>query len=171
MKNTFQFSKGFTLIELILYVSIVSTTVLLVANMLHTILATRVKNQTVEEVEQAGGFVMQQITQTIRNATGVDSPTPGNSANNLSLSVVEGAKNPTKFDRSSNSVRIIEGISPSLTLTSNKLSVTDLNFQNLSRPTTQNTLRIQFSISHKNPEGQNEYDYSQTFTTSASLRR
>ena len=50
-------NKGFTLIELLLYVSIASTVLLASTVFFHMLLESRVKNQTISEVEQQGLLV------------------------------------------------------------------------------------------------------------------
>src|SRR3989338_6871109 len=73
-------SNGFTLIELLLYVGIASIILLVTSLFLSTLLQSRIKNQTIAEVEQQGLAVMQLITQTARNADSVNSPDTGASA-------------------------------------------------------------------------------------------
>lgn len=167
MKN----NRGFTLIELLLYISIASIIVFTTASMLRFTLELRVKNQTIAEVEQEGTQLMQLITQTIRNATAVNSPSLGNSATSLSLEVIDSASNPTVFDLSSGAVRITEGTGVATNLTSSRVTVSNLNFQNLSRSGTPNTIRISFTLTYINTSGRNEYDFSQNFYGSASLRK
>ena len=60
---------GFTLVELLLYVGISSAILLASSLFLATLLESRIKNQTIAEVEQQGLAVMQIITQDIRNAS------------------------------------------------------------------------------------------------------
>lgn len=153
MKN----NRGFTLIELLLYISIASTIVFTTASMLRFTLESRVKNQTIAEVQQQGSQVMQLITQTIRTAKAINSPTLGNSASSLSLEVEDEASNPTVFDLS--------------TLTSSKVTVSNLNFQNLSRAGTPNIIRVSFTITYINSSGRNEYSFTQNFYGSADLRK
>src|SRR3989344_2245720 len=156
MKN---YQKGFTLIELLLYVAIASIIVFTTAYLLQFTLQSRVKNQTITEVEQEGAQVTQLITQTIRNGTAINSPTIGNSANSLSVNVITGANSPTVFDLSSGAVRIKEGASAAVNLTSSRVTVSSLDFQNLSRVDTPNTIRISFTISFTNSSGRNEYSF------------
>lgn len=162
--------KGFTLVELLLYIAIVSIIVFSSASLLQFTLESRVKNQTIAEVEQEGVQVMQLITQTIRNGTAINLPTIGNSSALLSINVVTGANSPTIFDLSSGRVRIKEGSGVATNLTSSKVTVTNLNFQNLSRTSTPNTIRISFTISYVNTSGRSEYTYSKTFYGSTNLR-
>ncbi len=167
MKN----NKGFTLIELLLYISIASIIVFTTASLLRFTLEGRVKNQTIAEVEQEGSQVMQLITQTIRNATAVNSPTQGNSAASLSVNVVTGANSPTVFDLSTGAIRIKEGAGTAVNLTSSHVTVSSLNFQNLSATSPPDVIRISFTITYINNSGRNEYSYSQKFYGSASFRQ
>lgn len=164
------YQKGFTLIELLLYISIASIIVFTTASLLRFSLESRVKNQTIAEVEQEGAQVMALITQTIRNGTAINSPTIGTSDTSLSVAVVTGANSPTVFDLSSGRIRVKEGTGATTNLTSSKVTVSNLNFQNLSRTGTPNTIRISFTITYTNSSGRNEYDFTKTFYGSANLR-
>src|SRR3989344_6870993 len=97
---------GFTLIELLLYIAVASIIVFTTASMLRFTLESRVKNQTIAEVEQEGTQVIQLITQTVRNGTAINSPTIGGSGASLSVNVATGANSPTVFDLSSGAIRI-----------------------------------------------------------------
>lgn len=162
--------KGFTLMELLLYISISGIIFLGVSVLLFLVLQSRIKNQTVAEVEQQGVQVMQLITQTVRNAENINSPASGSSASSFSLDVVPSSDDPTVFDLSSGVIRIVEGAGPSIPITSSSVTGSNLTFENLSRPGTPGVIRIQFTLTRVNVTGRNEYDYSKTFYGSASLR-
>jgi len=161
MKN---YQKGFTLIELLLYIAIASIIVFTTASMLRFTLELRTKNQTIAEVEQEGAQVMQLITQTVRNATAISSPTIGASGASLSVDT-------TVFDLSGGSIRIKEGAGAAVNLTSSKITVSSLNFQNLSRVSTPNIVRVSFTVTYTNSSGRNEYDFTKSFYGSAGLRK
>lgn len=163
-------AKGFTLIELILYTAMVSVVILSTSAFLQLIFASRAKSQTIAEVEQQGLQAMQLITQTVRNSTLINSPTEGNNSSSLSLTVLDSTKNPTVFDLSSGQVRITEGASSAVNLTSSQVLASSLTFQNLSYTGTPNTIRIQFTLTYINPEGRNEYNFSKTIYGSANIR-
>lgn len=162
---------GFTLIELLLYISIAAIIVFTTASLLRFTLESRVKNQTIAEVEQQGSQVIQLITQTIRNASAVNSPSIGGSGASLSLTVVDSASSPTVFDLSSGVIRIKEGAGATVNLTSSKVTVSSLNFQNLSRAGTPNTIRISLTLTYINSSARFEYEFSQKFYGSADLRK
>ena len=68
MKKKYVSQTGFTLIEVLLYVGIFSILLISTSVFVATLLESRIKNQTIAEVEQQGLQVMQIITQTVRNA-------------------------------------------------------------------------------------------------------
>jgi len=104
-----QSERGFTLVEVLLYLAISSIILGIISFFVFMMLETRVKNQTILEVEQQGLFVMQTISRTIRNAESINSPSVGASADSLSLSVFDALDNPTIFDVAGGSIRVKEG--------------------------------------------------------------
>lgn len=142
-------NNGFTLIELLLYICIVGIIILSVLGFLSLTMQSRVKNQTISEVEQQGLQVMQLITQTGRNADSVNFT--------------------TAFDLSGGVIRVNGGSGP-VALTNSRVTASGLSFQNLSRTGTPGTIRVQFTLTHVNPSGRNEYTFNKTFYDSATLR-
>ncbi|MDP2656077.1 MAG: prepilin-type N-terminal cleavage/methylation domain-containing protein [bacterium] len=168
---TNQTQSGFTLVELLLYVSIASIILLAISGLLSVLLHARIKNQTIADVEQQGVVVMQEITQVLHNASDVDSPTIGTSASSLSVHTYTAGNNPTVLDLSSGVLRIKEGANAFVPLTNTRVTASNFTVQNLSHTGTPGTVRIQFTLDHVNPEGRNEYSYSKIFIGSATLRQ
>jgi Tfp pilus assembly protein PilW len=162
--------KGFTLIELLLYVSISATILLVISSFLGIILQGDAKNRTISEVEGQGMQVMQLITQTIRNAQSINAPEQGLQAPTSSIDVVNLADDPTLFDIASGAIRITEGAAAAVPLTNSRVTASDLSFSNYTRSSTSGTLRIEFTLSHVNNEGRNEFSFTKTFYGSASVR-
>ncbi len=162
--------KGFTLIELLLYISLTATILLAISVFLATLIRTQIKTQTMSEVEEQGAQVMQLITQTIRNSEAIILPIAGATSTSLTLDVVATGNDPTIFDISSSAMRVKEGVGAMTNITSSNISASNLEFKNLSRTDTAGNIRISFTLSHVNPAGRNEYDYTATFYDSASLR-
>lgn len=161
---------GFTLIELILYVGIASTMLLLVSLFVGTVLEARVKAQATMEVNEQGRAALARILQTTRNAEAVLSPIAETSNATLSLDTYAAAAEPTVVDISSNALRIREGSGNPVALTNSRAHISAFFAENLSRPGTPGTIRVQFTITHVNPSGRAEYDVQQIFTGSATLR-
>jgi type II secretory pathway pseudopilin PulG len=91
---------GYTLIELLLYVALVGILLTSVTFFFGLVADSRVKNQTINEVDTQGQAIMETITQTIRNATSVTTPAIGGSSPSLTLVVPTGSLSPTVFDLS-----------------------------------------------------------------------
>ncbi|MFZ2192692.1 MAG: prepilin-type N-terminal cleavage/methylation domain-containing protein [Candidatus Moraniibacteriota bacterium] len=161
--------KGFTLIEVLLYITIAGTILSVFSFFLYIMLSMQVKSQVISEVEQQGIQVMQEITQATKDAQGINSPTDG-TASSLSLDVISSVKDPTIFSLSSGVIRISEGGGIEINLTSGRIVASDFIVNNLSKAGTPGTIRIEFTLTHVNPEGRNEYNYSKKFYGSASIR-
>ncbi|MFA5125034.1 MAG: prepilin-type N-terminal cleavage/methylation domain-containing protein [Patescibacteria group bacterium] len=170
MKPRITNRQGFTLIELLLYLAIASVILLSVSVFLSLILQSRVKNQTIAEVEQQGLEAMHAITQTIRNSSSVTVPIVGGSSVTLILAVPLPEKSPTVFDLSGGALRIIEGANGAVVLTNNRVTISNLSFTNLSSTSSKDIIRVQFILKHLNPGSRNEYDYQKKFYGSAERR-
>lgn len=162
---------GFTIIELLLYVAIASILLLASSLFLSVLLESRVKNQTIAEVEGQGAAVLHILTQSVRNAESINAPSPGASASSMSLATIVLGNSPTVFDLSLGTFRMKEGSSLAIALTNTRVIVSNLTFTNLSRSSTPGTVRIRFTVTSVNTSGRNEYSFSKIFTTSATLRQ
>lgn len=138
-------TKGFTLIELLLYISILGVVIFSITGFLILLMQSRIKNQTIADVEEQGALVMQIMTQAGRNAADINFT--------------------DAFDLSGSVLR-----ENAIALTNSHVVASGLTFTNLSRAGTHGTIRIQFTLSHSNPSGRNEYEYSKTFYDSATIR-
>ncbi|NQV00819.1 MAG: prepilin-type N-terminal cleavage/methylation domain-containing protein [Parcubacteria group bacterium] len=163
-------NKGFTLIELIIYISLVSIMLLGIASFSRTILQTRAKNQVIAEVEQQGIQIAQILSQKIRNAENIIAPTLGNNANSLTLDVVAVAQDPTVFSLDAETIKIEESGANQINLTNSKVIASGLVFQNLSRTDTPGIVKFSFTLDYDNQSGRPKYNYSKTFYGSISLR-
>ncbi len=162
--------KGFTLVETLLYLAILSIVVLSFSSFMFLAYASRAKAAVVAEVEQQGNQIMSLIAQNIRNAVSVSSPAPGGTANFLTLIEYTPALSPTTFDQSGNIMRVREGASVAINLTSDRVIAPDISFRNVSRPGTPGAVQIRFRLTYINSSNRNEYSYSKIFTSTVSLR-
>jgi prepilin-type N-terminal cleavage/methylation domain-containing protein len=162
--------KGFTLVELILYIAIASMIVVFASVFIHNLLESKTKNQAILEVEEQGVQTLNLVTQTIRNAQSLNSPAAGELSSELSLAVDDAAKSPTVLDVSQKTLRIKEGDSEAVPLTSNRVWVDEIRFRNLSRDGTPGIVRIEFTLSYASSGQSQAYQYSKTFYASAALR-
>lgn len=162
---------GFTILELLLYVGISSTVLLAVSLFLSTIFAVRVKNAAISEVEGQGAFVVNTITQSVRNATGINAPTLGVGGTSLSIATASSSTSPIVFFVSSGVMRMTEGVGTAIPITNSHVTVSNFVVTNLSRLGTPGIVHITFTLTFNNPSGRSEYDVARTFTVSASRKQ
>lgn len=164
--------KGFTLIELMLYIGICSFMLLVVFLFVSQILEARVKAQTIAEVEQQGDWAVQVITQAIRNsASPINSPAAGASANTLSLKFIDVTKNPTVFALSSGAITVSEAGGATINLTNSKIIISSLTFQNVTKTGTKGSVKFSFTATFNNLDGsRHEFNYVKTFYGTGTVR-
>ena len=163
-------TKGFTLIEMLLYVAICSIILISLVTFLSFLLNAGVKNQTIAEVEQNGLQVTQFMTQIIRNAKSITTPSLATSSSTLSIKTVSTTTDPTLFYVASGTLRIKEGSGSGIPLTSGKVTVSSLVFKNTSASSTDGgSIDISFVVSYINQSNTNEYSFSKTFNATASF--
>lgn len=161
---------GFTLLELLLYVSISGILMVGIVSFMIVLQTARVKQTTIGEVEQQGSQAMAYMTQVLRNAQAVTAPTPGTNSNSITIDVVDSTSDPTVFTESSGVLQVSEGTTPIVTdLTSDTVVVSDLLFENNAISGTRDTITISITLTHANPTGKPEYRYDQTFTDTVQL--
>lgn len=164
-------TQGFTLVEMVLYVSLCSIILLSLSTFMASLLDSRVRSQSIAEVNQQGFQVMYLITQTIRNGRSITYPSIGTSSSSIAIITGNGAVDPTIFDTASGTIRIKEGSMSQVPLTNNRVSISGLLFQNVSSASsTEKIIRISFVLDYINLSGRGEYSYSKTFSGSATLR-
>jgi Tfp pilus assembly protein PilW len=161
--------KGFSLIELVLYVGISSMLLMGLLALTSAVLESRIKDTTIAEVEQQGAQLTRIMTDSIHNATWVSLPGQGDMAAALALSTISSTTSPTVFDLFSGVVRITEGTNTPIALTSSRVAVSGLKFWSTSAPNTPNTVRFQFLLSNAAGSSRSEYSYQKTFAGSAAL--
>lgn len=163
--------KGFTLVEMILYVALCSLLLVSISTLLSSLLSARVRSQAINEVNQQGFQVMHLMTSTIRNGRSIQTPSIGATSSLLSVTVVNSIASPTIFNIASGTLRIQEGSGVSVALTNSRVSASALQFQNVSSAsTTEKIVKLTFVLSSNNISGRSEYSFSKTFTGSATLR-
>ena len=162
--------RGFTLIEMLLYIAILAIVAVTISSFIFMVYTSRIKTSTISEVEQQGEQTMSLITQNIRNSSSITSPVAGVSASSLTLVEYNGTLSPTVLNQSGNVIQIKEGAGAVVALCSNRVVVSGLSFQNISNSGSHGMVRIQFTLTHINSSNRNEYTYSKTFTSTASLR-
>lgn len=165
-------TSGFTLIELILYVAIITIFIGGAVQFAWDILYGQVKSSVQQEVNQNIRLASQRISYEIRHASSINSVS--GSTLSLEMTGVGVSRNPTVFDLSSGQLRIGYGSSgPCPTsspcpLTSNLVDVSSLTFTNLSSGASKNIM-FDITVDYANNTRQ-EFSESSTYSSSVELR-
>ena len=157
---------------MILYVAISSVVLLSLSLFLTSLLGSRVKSQSISDVNDQGLQVMQMITHTIRNARSIDFPVIGATSTSLSVTVTDPLLSPTVFDIASGTIRIKEGSNAPISLTNSHVAVSSFIFQNISSLSSLDRIvRVSFTVDHINNNNRNENSFTKSFSGSATLRQ
>lgn len=168
--NTKNCSPGFTLIELVLYIGIISIFLTGAILFAWDFIYGRVKSTVQREVGANIRLSSQRITYEIRNSSGINSV----SGSTLSLAMNDTSRNPTVFDLSDGRLRIGYGSGGSCPttspceLTSNLVNVSSLTFTDQSSGT--DSFNIKFDITIESTADRKEWQLIQSLTGSAELR-
>lgn len=162
--------KGFTLIEALVYIALLSLVLVSVVTLMYWILDNRSKTQVISEVELQSVLAIDRISQSIRNATGINSPTAGNTASTLSLAMADANKNPTIIDLSGGVIRIKEGAGAVTPITTSRLTITSLSFYNVTRTSTPGSIKASFTATYLNPGNARPFEYSKNYYFAANPR-
>ncbi len=154
--------KGFTLIEFLIYTVIVVFFIGSLTTMAVNALNARVKVTSMERVIRSAELAVDNITDTIRNAKGVNSTGEGA----IELEVDPDHDNPTIFALDDGKIVVTRGSKDPVSITGEKVEVTSLSFTN---PTSR-MVEIEMTIEHINPQGLLSYEYSGTFRTKENIR-
>lgn len=161
-------NQGFTLIELIIYISIVTVMMTTLIPFAWNIIEGGAKSATEQEIFSNARFVSERIKYEIRNATGINSVT----GMYISLATANPTTNPTIIDFAAGNIRIKEGAGSPVNLNSQNATISALTFTSYTSGDNK-TKNIQFSFtmnaSYSGTKRQ-EYIESTKVESSAELR-
>lgn len=162
--------RGTTLVELILYIALISIFMGGAITFAWDIIYSRVKSNTQRIVSQNLRLVSERLSYELRNATSVSIP----NATTLTLTNSTPSRSPTTFLLSGGRIAIVYGSTcpaPPETdacfLTSNELTISNLTFTDTSASGSTN---VTFSVTGTSTADVSEYNASETYTSSVELR-
>lgn len=164
-------NKGFTLIEILIYIAIIGGVVATFVSFALQITNSRNKTYAVQEVQANIRTALGIVTQKIRSANSINTSTsifdvdPGY----LSLAMTSSTLNPTIFglNQDNGVLEMKEGTSASSTITADEVNITNLQFTNLTdsgREHVRIQMTAEFSSTNTN------FSFSQSIQTAVSTR-
>lgn len=169
MKNgNYKLTLGFTLIETVIYIAIISVFLVSVIQFSTNVIRTGEKARVMNEVQQNARFALERITREIRSADSVNIGASTFDSHPGVLSISKGGAN-TVFDLSGGVLRITEGAGSPVNLTTGSVNITNLVFENFSVINRTQNIRISITVEHSASDSL-EYVTSKTFNTSVVIR-
>jgi len=164
-------SAGFTLMELVIYLGIVSFVTVLLAASMSNLLGGRGKTQSQQRVSESIQFLSDRITDDIRQATSISVPaTSGAQGSTLTMLVANAS---VTYTLTGTTVTRQSGVASAEAITPSDVAVTALNFQrleNTNTPLSYTSVSIITNVTMTNSTSDGSSAYSKSKTFSASLR-
>jgi type II secretory pathway pseudopilin PulG len=167
--------KGFTLVELILYIAITGLVASSLVLLTISVSKSKDKNYIMQEVNGNVRKALSVIQQTIRSATSTNAAasTFGSDPGVISLAMDEVSKNPTIINLSADDgvLQIKEGTSSTISITSSEVKITNFVLTDLSVSSTRENIRVQITAKYNNGGTDVNYDYTLHATSTISMRK
>ncbi len=158
---------GFTFIELILYISIVTIMLSALVPFAWNIIGAASKSNTEQEVFSQARFISERIKYEIRNSTGINSVT----ATSISLVTAVPTTNPTVIDFAGGNIRIKQGAGAVVVLNSPDVAISGLTFiNNTSGDLKTKNISYVFTLSANYGTTRQEFVETTTIRSSAEIR-
>ncbi len=161
-------TRGFTLIEIVMYVLIVGLIMGTLGSFVGTMLQTRAKTLASSDVITTARQIQDALGRAARHAqtVNVGASTFGTDPGVLSFSMVDAAIDPTVFSLTSDDGQFqVSEAGGGTTVTSDDVRVTNLVFVNLTGAQDAGIIQVQFTLEAANDSGSAYFDYAQTFQT------
>ncbi len=166
--------KGFTFIETLIYVAVIGLIVTGFVMFGISISANRAKAHAIEEVESNARLAFDILTQKVRGARLITSPTKGNALDGVIFPLLldmPGADPDITFSVAGGMFYMTQLAGSPVPILGKEVIVTALSYKNLAELGERDNLRVVATFEYKNPSANNIYQYSQTLETAVSLRQ
>lgn len=163
--------RGFTLLELLLGTAMAGILLVALSQWFAVTVQSQAKIGTIRDIESYGERIMDDITQRLRNARTISSPSQGTSGSSLTFTVDNASKSPVTFDLSSSQLRLAQGVGTPGALHPSWIVASQLTITNTAATGAPSSLRIQFTLARDNPSNVQHFNYQKTFYGSATLRQ
>lgn len=165
--NNMTYQKGFTYIELIIYMSIVVMMMATLIPFAWNIIEGGAKSATQQEVTTNARYISELLKYEIRNATGINSIT----TQQISLATADAGTNPTVITLSGGVLQITKGSGSTINLTSDNVRISDLTFTDFSSSDSKTKhIRFVFTVEANYATTRQEYQGETTIEGSAEVR-
>ncbi|MBI5147972.1 MAG: prepilin-type N-terminal cleavage/methylation domain-containing protein [Parcubacteria group bacterium] len=152
-KEKFQTQKGFSLVELIIYIAIFAVVAGAGVGILTIVLRVQSREMSSAEVVQQANFVMQTVQRLVRESSLIEM-TAGGSETVLKLRMKDAAVDPILISSDGIAVYLKQGAGATTTLTDSQVKVDELFFRKYQNPGAHDGVTVDLSLSYntENPQ-------------------
>ncbi len=162
-------SRGFTLIEVLVYIALITLIMSSIVGYSLSLGGARARNYVVQNVQSNGRVLLSTLGQQIRASALVSTPAAGTSSNQLVLTMPSGSPG-VVFSLSSGRVVMSVVGSPDVFLTDDRTTVSNLVFTNTALAGERDSISIQAQVSYAAAAGDVGYSYSEQLRTTETRR-
>ena len=141
MKN-----KGFTTIELLLYMGILTILISFLSSLFGSIIDTKLEAESTSSVDQDGRYILAKLAYDMQSATVIASPSAGTQGSSLQI-VSNGVTNVYGLSGSGN-VQVTRN-NQTDSLNSSDTNISDLTFRRIGNGDNNDTIQMQFTVTSK----------------------
>lgn len=163
-------SRGFALIEMILYVALAAIILYSVSVLYDVVIVNQLRNEARSSVDESSAHALRVITDLIRRAEDIEEPGRQSMGGELILHMSDPAVDPTRIFLTYDSIMIKEGSHDPIAITSFDTIVSGLTFENLSENDVSDSVRVQFESQYRQIATRSETEYSNIYYASATTR-
>jgi len=168
LKILIERAKGFTLVELMIYIGLISIVLTLVTSFSISIARLRDEAYVMEEIGYNSRTVIGIISEKVRESGRIDLPQNGNATGTLQFAADVSAS-PDRIDLIDKAIYLTSFSGEFQRLTDNSVEVTSLSFMNTASSSKKANIEISFEMKGSN-SGQ-AGNYAQKYETSVSMRK
>ncbi len=162
--------RGFSLLELLIYMAILSSLMVVVSSSFLSLSKGRGQSQARNEVQSSVRFAAERLRQDIKAASAVVTPTSGNASSTLVLTI---AGTQVTYDVATGTLRRKEGVAAPISVTGAGIIVNPPSFTVLSNYNARlvaTTTAVQILMTFRYNASSTDWTYSNTLRTSVTLR-
>jgi len=155
------------LIEFLIYLAIVAVALTMTTTLASALLQAEARGSVREAVDASANRALAHMTEALRAASALDVPGSsfGISLGRLSLTMRDAARSPTVFSVTNGRLEISEGGGAAVPVTAAAVDVTGFQLTRLNPAGAEEGVRIQLTVSFRNPSSDPQFQFSQTYVT------
>lgn len=159
--------RGFTVIELLLYMGILVILITVLASTFGSIIDVQLESKATSSVDQDGRFILARLAYDMQSATSIASPSAGSTA--TSLTIKKSSESYTYKLNASNNLQLTNN-SGTDNLNGEDSSISNLTFQTIGSSSTSATVQMKFTVTSRTRKTAGSQNESRTFQTTLGLQ-